>query len=189
MSLSVAGDSSRSMAKRLAKNFIVVSGETSVSTNFSLCIAMLTQADITVEGKKTENLQSKEKSYLKHPHRQYLPHVWLDVRLDDATVQGHLTELLLGLQVGQSSDVACHGRVETRPEKHNTTFFIIPGSEIFLDRRSSTYLSSFSVRPPLLFIRPRACTVSACRIWSASATAPPLFPPPFDFFTLGIFAL
>lgn len=46
------------MAKRLAKKFITESEETAESTNFSLCVAMLTQAHATVEGENTENLQS-----------------------------------------------------------------------------------------------------------------------------------
>ena len=47
------------MARRLAKNFITESEES--STNFSLCVAMLTQAHATVEGKNTENVQSGNK--------------------------------------------------------------------------------------------------------------------------------
>lgn len=47
------------MARRLAKNLITESEES--STNFSLCVAMLTQAHATVEGKNTENLQSENK--------------------------------------------------------------------------------------------------------------------------------
>ena len=49
------------MTKRLAKNVITESEETAASTNFSLCVAMLTQAHATVEGKNTENLQSDDK--------------------------------------------------------------------------------------------------------------------------------
>ncbi len=49
------------MAKRLAKNVITESEATAASANFSLCVAMLTQAHATVEGKNTENLQSEEK--------------------------------------------------------------------------------------------------------------------------------
>lgn len=50
------------MAKRLAKNVITASEETAASTNFSFCMARLTQALARVEGKKTENLQSEDKS-------------------------------------------------------------------------------------------------------------------------------
>lgn len=49
------------MAKRLANNSITESEETAASTNFSLCVAMLTQAHATAEGKNAENLQSEDK--------------------------------------------------------------------------------------------------------------------------------
>lgn len=49
------------MTNRLAKNVITESEETAASTNFSLCMAMLTLAHAMVEGKNTENLQSDEK--------------------------------------------------------------------------------------------------------------------------------
>ena len=45
------------MDKRLAKN----SDTTAASTTFSLCVARLTQAHATVEGKNTENLPSVDK--------------------------------------------------------------------------------------------------------------------------------
>lgn len=57
----------RSMDKSLAKIFTTESGVKVVSTNFSFCIAMLTQAHVTVEGKNPENLQSgnqTEEDYL-----------------------------------------------------------------------------------------------------------------------------
>lgn len=46
------------MDKRLARNFTTESEMTAASTNFILCVAMLTHAHATVEGKKAEKLQS-----------------------------------------------------------------------------------------------------------------------------------
>lgn len=48
------------MAKRLAKNFTTELDATAESTNFSLCVAALTQAHATVEGKNAENQQSED---------------------------------------------------------------------------------------------------------------------------------
>lgn len=48
------------MAKRLAKNFTTELDATAESTNFSLCVATLTQAHATVEGKNAENQQSED---------------------------------------------------------------------------------------------------------------------------------
>lgn len=47
-----------SAAKRSAKNVITESADTPASSSFSFCVAMLTQAHVTVEGGKTENLHS-----------------------------------------------------------------------------------------------------------------------------------
>lgn len=51
----------RSMDNRLAKNFMMVSGATASSFSLSFCVAMLTQAHATVDGKNVENLNSEEK--------------------------------------------------------------------------------------------------------------------------------
>lgn len=51
----------RSMDKRSAKNFITESVVTAASTNFSLCMAMFTQAHTTVEGWNTKNLHSEDR--------------------------------------------------------------------------------------------------------------------------------
>ena len=48
------------MAKRLAKSFMSESEETAASSNFTLCMVTLTQAQATVEGRKAENLWSAD---------------------------------------------------------------------------------------------------------------------------------
>lgn len=49
------------MSNRSTRNIITGTGETTASVNFSLCMAMLTQAHAIVEGKNTENLQSDDR--------------------------------------------------------------------------------------------------------------------------------
>lgn len=46
----------------MARNFTTESWTTAASTNFSLCVAMLTLAHATVEGKNAEKLKSAEDS-------------------------------------------------------------------------------------------------------------------------------
>ena len=48
------------MVKRLAKNLTTLSGVTAASTSFRVCVATLTQAHATVDGKNAENLQSED---------------------------------------------------------------------------------------------------------------------------------
>lgn len=49
------------MDNRLAKNFMMVSGATASSFSLSFCVAMLTQAHATADGKNVENLNSEER--------------------------------------------------------------------------------------------------------------------------------
>lgn len=51
----------RSIDNRLARNFMMVSGATASSFSLSFCVAMLTQAHATIDGKNAENLNSEER--------------------------------------------------------------------------------------------------------------------------------
>lgn len=51
----------RSMTRRFARYVVTPSEESAASSNFSLCMAPLTQAHAIAEGKYIENLQSENK--------------------------------------------------------------------------------------------------------------------------------